>query len=90
MAITFDPAKNARNIAERGLPFERVADLDWETAVVIEDVRRDYGEPRLRVMARLDGRLHAAVVTPRGQDLRVISFRRASRREVRLYGKRDD
>ncbi|HEV7997126.1 MAG TPA: BrnT family toxin [Stellaceae bacterium] len=90
MAITFDPAKDARNIAERGLSFERVADLDWETAVVIEDVRRDYGEPRLRVMARLDGRLHAAVVTPRGQDLRVISFRRASRREVRLYGKRDD
>ncbi len=90
MAITFDPAKDARNIAERGLSFERVADLDWETAVVIEDVRRDYGEPRLRVMARLDGRLHAAVVTPRGEDLRVISFRRASRREVRLYGKKDD
>ncbi|HEY1258812.1 MAG TPA: BrnT family toxin [Stellaceae bacterium] len=90
MAITFDPAKNARNIAERGLSFERVADLDWETAVVIEDRRRDYGEPRLRVMARLDGRLHAAVVTPRGEDLRVISFRKANRREVRWYGKKDD
>lgn len=42
MAITFDPAKNARNIAERGLSFERVIDLDWTTAVVTEDVRRDY------------------------------------------------
>jgi uncharacterized protein len=63
MAITFDPEKNARNVAERGLSFERVADLGWETAVIIEDARRDYGEPRLRVMARLDGRLHAAVVT---------------------------
>jgi len=60
MAITFDPAKNARNIAERGLSFERVADLDWDTAVIIADTRRNYGEPRLRVMARLDGRLHAA------------------------------
>ncbi len=89
MAITFDPAKNARNIAERGLSFERVADLEWATAVVIEDRRHDYGEPRLRVMARLDGRLHAAVVTPRGEDLRVISFRRANRREVRLYEKKD-
>ena len=90
MAITFDPAKNARNIAERGLSFERVAELDWETAVVVEDTRGDYGEPRLRVMGRLDGRLHAVVVTPRGEDLRVISFRRANRREVRLYGKRDE
>jgi len=67
-----------------------VAGLDWDTAIVVEDTRHDYGEPRLRVMARLDGRLHAAVVTPRGEDLRVISFRRANRREVRLYGKKDD
>jgi uncharacterized DUF497 family protein len=56
----------------------------WKTT------RHDYGEPRLRVMARLDGRLHAAVVTPRGEDLRVISFRGANRQEVRLYGKKDD
>jgi len=90
MAISFDPEKNARNIAERGLSFERVVELDWDTAVVVEDTRRDYGEPRLRVVACLDGRLHAVVVTPRGEDLRVISFRRASRREVRLYGKKDE
>jgi uncharacterized protein len=85
-----DPEKNARNIAERGLSFERVAELDWDTAVIVEDTRRDYGEPRLRVMGRLDGRLHAVVVTPRGEDLRVISLRRANRREVRRYGKEDD
>ena len=90
MAVTFDPEKNARNIVERGLSFERVAELDWDTAVIVEDTRHDYGEPRLRVMARLDGRLHAAVVTPSGEDLRVISFRRANRQEVRLYGKKDD
>ena len=89
MAVTFDTDKNARNIAERGLSFERVADLDWDTAVIVVDTRRDYGELRLRVMARLDGALHAAVVTPRGEDLRVISFRRANRREVRLYDKKD-
>ena len=90
MAITFDPKKNAANIAERGLSFERVAELEWDTAIVAEDTRRNYGEPRLLVMARLDGRLHAAVVTPRGEDLHVISFRKANRREVKRYGKRDD
>lgn len=55
MAITFDPEKNARNIAERGLSFERVAELEWDTAVIAEDTRCDYGEPRLLVMALLDG-----------------------------------
>jgi len=68
----------------------RVADLDWETAVIAEDTRRDYGEPRLLVMARVDGRLHAAVVTPRGEDLHVISFRKANRREVKRYDKKDE
>jgi uncharacterized DUF497 family protein len=85
MAITFDPAKNERNIAERGLPFERVADLEWDTALVAEDTRRDYGETRYRVFALLKGRLHIAVVSPRGDDIRVISFRKANRKEERLY-----
>ncbi len=88
MRITFDPAKNERNIAERGLSFERVADLEWDTAIVREDTRRDYGETRLRVLALLHGRLHAVVVTPRDDELRVISFRKANRREEILYEKR--
>jgi uncharacterized protein len=67
-----------------------VADLDWEAAVIAENTRRDYGEPRLLVMARLDGRLDAAVVTPRGEDLHVISFRKANKREVKRYGKKDE
>jgi uncharacterized protein len=41
------------------------------------------------VMARLDGRLYAAVVTPRGEDLHVISLRKVNRREVRRYGGKD-
>jgi uncharacterized protein (DUF4415 family) len=56
--------------------------------VIGEVTRHDYGEPRLLVMARLDGRLHAAVVPPRGEDLHVISFRKANRRELRRYGKK--
>jgi uncharacterized DUF497 family protein len=45
--ISFDPAKNARNIALRGISFERAVDFDWSLALVLEDLRRDYGEPRV-------------------------------------------
>jgi uncharacterized protein len=69
LRVTFDPAKNERNIAERSLSFERVADLDWEIAVAVEDDRKDYGERRLRVMALLGPRLRAAVITYRGQAM---------------------
>jgi len=85
MAITFDPAKDARNVAMRGLSLGRVAEFDWNAALLVDDTRRDYGERRVRVFAMLDERLHIAVVTPRGEDLRVISLRRASQKEMKLY-----
>ena len=85
MRFTFDLAKNEKNIAERGLSFVLAAELEWETALAVEDTRRDYGELRLRVLALLHGRLHAIVVTPRRDELRVISFRKANRKEEKLY-----
>ncbi len=85
MRFSFDPAKNEKNIAVRGLSFELAAELEWTNALVTEDTRRDYGELRLRVLALLNGRLYAVVVTPRHGELRVISFRKANRKEERLY-----
>jgi len=87
MLLEFDEAKSARNVRERGIGFERFGDLDFDSAVSIEDTRRVYGERRLRVMGYIDGLLHAAVVTPRGDRIRVISVRRANRREERAYAK---
>ena len=69
------------------LPFELVAQLDWETAVAIEDTRRNYGERRLGVLASLGKRLHAAVIIMRGDAMHVISFSKANKKEVRLYEK---
>lgn len=87
MRLSFDSAKNDRNIAERGLSFELAAELEWDTAVAIEDTRKDYGETRLRVMAQLAGRLHVAVITRRGDTTHIISFRKANKKEVRWHEK---
>jgi hypothetical protein len=85
MRITYDPAKNDRNIAERDLPFDRVRDLDWETALILQDRRRDYGETRLQVMGLIDSRLHVAVITRRSDALHVISLRKANIKEIRRH-----
>jgi len=87
VVLDFDPAKNARNIRERGISFERFADMDLETAVAVEDARTDYGERRVRLFGRIDDRLHVAVITYRGDKVRVISLRRANDREERKYAK---
>jgi uncharacterized DUF497 family protein len=83
--ITFDPAKNERNIAERGLPFELAEDLEWDSALVVEDDRKDYGERRFQALGLINGRLHAQVFTPRAGLVHIISLRKANRREVNLY-----
>lgn len=87
MLLEFDPDKNARNLRERGIAFDRFAEMDLESAISVEDMRTDYGERRLRVLGEIDGELHAAVITPRGDRIRVISLRRANRREERAYAK---
>lgn len=85
MDIRYDPAKSARNIAQRGLSFERVADFDFGTALFVEDTRRDYGETRIKATGFLDARLHMLVFVESGEGIRVISFRKANKREVKRY-----
>jgi len=85
MEISYDPTKSARNATERGLPFDRAADFDLEHAVVMIDDRRDYGEVRYRAFGMLGGRLHALVFKETARGIRVISLRRANKREVKRY-----
>jgi uncharacterized DUF497 family protein len=44
--ITFDPRKSERNVRERGLDFEMVAEFNFSSAVYTVDTRKDYGEAR--------------------------------------------
>jgi uncharacterized DUF497 family protein len=86
--ITYDPKKNARNIAKRGLSFDRVHEFGFDTATILEDDRADYGETRWRAFGLLDGRMHALVYVEIDENvIRVISLRRANKHEVKLYGR---
>lgn len=85
MIIEFDPAKNAKNITERGLDFGFVVDFDWSTAQVEQDDRKDYGEIRYQATGYLQGRLMVLVFKPIESGIRVISFRKANSREIRRY-----
>ena len=87
MRITFDPEKNARNIRERGLSFERASEFEFESAVVREDERREYGEVRYAALGRLGDRLHVLCFTETEEGIRVLSFRKANVREVNRYAK---
>ncbi len=85
MGIAYDPAKNERNIKERGLSFERVADFDFENALISDYSR--HGEIRRIAVGYLDKRLHLFCYIPKQDGIRVISFRKTNKREAKLYGK---
>jgi len=83
MKIEYDEAKNLANIAKHGVSFERVVDFSFD--VIKADNRFDYGEVRYISYGALDNRLHVLVWTNRGGIVRPISFRKANRREKKLY-----
>lgn len=88
MEVIFNRAKSLRNVLERQLPFERVVDFTWETSISYEDTRFEYAEIRIFTLGFLGERLHAVCYTPITENvIRVISFRKANKRELKFYEK---
>lgn len=88
MDISFDPAKRARTLAERGLDFADVAEVFSGPSITGPDPRQDYGEPRMITVGLLRGRMVIVIWTPRNGMRRIISLRKANGREQRRYGDR--
>ena len=83
--MQWDEKKRAANIAKHGIDFFAAAHFDWDSAIAIEDTRYDYGEDRYRAFGKIDGTLHCLVFTPRGDEERIFSLRKATRKEIRWY-----
>ena len=73
LRITFDPAKRARTLAERGLDFADAALVFAGWTATKPDDRRDYGEPRFITAGYLNGRMFVLVWTQRG-DIRRLAL----------------
>ncbi len=82
----WDDAKAASNIEKHGVSFE-TAQLAWDDpfAVSFQDTRMDYGEDRYVLLGVVDGRLLSVVYTYRETSIRIISARKPSAQERRLY-----
>ena len=86
MRYEWDHNKNLRNIQFRGLDFNDVAEFGWDDASYYLDIRTDYGETRVIAFGKFKGRLTVLVFTPRLSCLRIISWRKANKREIRTHG----
>jgi uncharacterized protein len=85
MRLEFDPDKDAGNQAKHGVSLSLAGELDWEAALVWVDERFEYGELRMIALAPETNVLYYVAFVDRGNARRVISVRRANRREVKHY-----
>ena len=84
----FDKVKNQANIDKHGIPLSLASEFDFYTAVIEKDVRKDYGELRFSALGFIKDRLHLIIFTPRRDNVRVISLRKANPRERKKYAKK--
>jgi uncharacterized DUF497 family protein len=85
LVFEFDPDKDRANIAKHGVSLVLGAVVLENLAGEIVDDRRDYGELRFNAFGIVAGRLFVCTYTKRDEVVRIISVRRASRKERKLW-----
>ena len=85
MQIEFDPAKDRVNFEKHGVSLAMAVELDWDAALVWVDERFEYNETRMIALVPKAEILYYVAFVDRGEVCRIISLRRANRREVKHY-----
>ena len=85
MFVEFDPGKDVANIARHGVSLSLARELDWDAALVWVDDRFDYDELRMIALAPKTLTLYYVAFVDRHGARRIISLRKATRREAMHY-----
>lgn len=86
MDFEWDMAKSDSCQISRNFDFAYVISIFLDPDLLTEkDQRWDYGEERFQAIGLLEGRIFVVIYTKRSMAIRIISARRANRREVKRY-----
>jgi uncharacterized DUF497 family protein len=88
MGFEFDPDKSAENKRKHGIDFEDAQKL-WADSGLVEIPARTTDEFRWLLIGKINEKHWSAVITRRGDNIRIISVRRARDEEVALYESED-
>lgn len=85
MEFTWSELKRATNLKTHGLDFVDATRVFDGATYTFEDDRFSYGERRLVTLGLLAGIPVSIVHTETDHEIRVISFRKATSREAKIY-----
>lgn len=80
----FDDEKSKANLHKHGIDFYDAQAL-WEDQDLLEVRTKSSDEPRYLMIGIIGIKHWSAVITYRGQKIRIISVRRSRKKEVELY-----
>ena len=84
MGFEYDINKSKSNKAKHKIDFIEAQKL-WEDPDLIEIPIKTSDEPRYLVIWQISGNQWSGIITYRGENIRIISVRRSSKEEVRIY-----
>jgi uncharacterized DUF497 family protein len=85
MRFEWDEAKRLANLRKHGIDFLDVSFVFEGDTLTVEDNRYDYGEQRFVTFGLLQGLVVAIVHSDRNDSIRIISARKATRYEQKIY-----
>lgn len=80
----FHSSKSTSNRLQHGIDFEEAQSL-WNDPLLLEIPANLEDEPRFLLIGTIDHRHWSAVITYRGNKIRLISVRRSRKEEITLY-----
>ena len=84
MPFEYDSKKSQTNREKHGIDFEEALAL-WIDEDRLEIPAKTLDEPRYLVVGKISGKHWSAVITYRGENVRIISVRRSRDEEIELY-----
>ena len=85
MRFTWSESKRRRNLKEHGLDFAEAPGVFEGVTYTFEDDRLVYPEQRFVTLGLWVGVPVSIVHTETADEIRIISFRKATRREITIY-----
>lgn len=85
MAFEFDPNKSASNLEKHGIDFVEGQELWHDEGRCVIPVKCVEGEERFALIAKRGDSCYFAVYTIRGENIRIISIRKAREKEKEFY-----
>jgi uncharacterized DUF497 family protein len=83
--FVWDEAKRRLNLRKHGIDFADAEKIFRGITFTAEDTREDYGEQRFLTLGLLEDQVVSVAHTEQGEEIRIISIRKATKHEARFY-----